>query len=120
VTLACAPPTPPIVAVLRAAGQVFMRRVGERRGLVMVFGPCWPRRARPRFVLVCTPVRADRGADQGQRAGLRRQPLSTIAHSLHVSENTVRSHLKQIFHKTNTHGQMDLVHLHARVCLTLL
>ena len=47
------------------------------------------------------------------------QPLSTIAHSLNVSENTVRSHLKQIFHKTDTHGQMDLVHLHARVCPTL-
>jgi hypothetical protein len=37
------------------------------------------------------------------------QPLSTIAHSLNVSRNTVRSHLKQIFHKTDTHGQMDLV-----------
>jgi DNA-binding CsgD family transcriptional regulator len=39
-----------------------------------------------------------------------------IARTLHVSDNTVRSHLKQIFQKTNTHGQMELVHLHARVC----
>ena len=47
------------------------------------------------------------------------QSLSTIAQSLNLSENTVRSHLKQIFQKTETHGQMELVHLHARVCPTL-
>ena len=38
------------------------------------------------------------------------------ARQLKVSENTVRSHLKQIFLKTNTHGQMDLVQLHAKIC----
>ena len=38
------------------------------------------------------------------------------AKHLKVSENTVRSHLKQIFLKTNTHGQMDLVQLHAKIC----
>jgi DNA-binding CsgD family transcriptional regulator len=38
---------------------------------------------------------------------------------LNLSENTVRSHLKQIFQKTDTHGQMELVHLHARVCPAL-
>jgi DNA-binding CsgD family transcriptional regulator len=42
--------------------------------------------------------------------------LAGTAQLLHVSENTVRSHLKQIFQKTNTHGQMELVHLHARLC----
>lgn len=42
--------------------------------------------------------------------------LASTARTLHVSENTVRSHLKQIFQKTNTHGQMELVHLHARIC----
>lgn len=42
--------------------------------------------------------------------------LGETARKLHVSDNTVRSHLKQIFHKTNTHGQMELVHLHARLC----
>ena len=47
------------------------------------------------------------------------QPLAAIARSLNVSENTVRSHLKQIFQKTDTHGQMDLVHLHARICPAL-
>jgi len=42
--------------------------------------------------------------------------IATLAQTLHVSENTVRSHLKQIFQKTNTHGQMELVRLHAQHC----
>ncbi len=42
--------------------------------------------------------------------------LADAADVLSVSENTIRSHLKQIYHKTGTHGQIDLVHLHARVC----
>lgn len=45
------------------------------------------------------------------------QSLTSTAHMLHVSENTVRSHLKQIFQKTHTHGQMELVHLHSRICI---
>ena len=45
--------------------------------------------------------------------------LAAIAGTLNVSENTVRSHLKQIFQKTDTHGQMELVHLHARICPSL-
>jgi|SRR5882672_9438741 len=43
--------------------------------------------------------------------------LVDAARRLHVSENTARSHLKQIFQKTNTHGQMELVHLHTRSCV---
>ena len=43
--------------------------------------------------------------------------LGSAALQLHVSENTVRSHLKQIFQKTNTHSQMELVHLHSRICV---
>lgn len=42
--------------------------------------------------------------------------LSDAAKSLNVSENTLRSHLKQIYQKTHTHGQMELVHLHAKIC----
>ncbi|MDR2013300.1 MAG: helix-turn-helix transcriptional regulator [Rhodanobacter sp.] len=42
--------------------------------------------------------------------------IASLARTLHVSENTVRSHLKQIFQKTHTHGQMELVHLHAQYC----
>ena len=118
-TLACAPPTPPVVAVLRAAGQVFMRAVGVRRGLVLltirgshaVHDPATCAFAR-RYELTAAQAKVSALVFAGQ-------PLATIAHSLHVSENTVRSHLKQIFQKTDTHGQMELVHLHARVCETL-
>ncbi|NYP99378.1 hypothetical protein G4A36_26890, partial [Escherichia coli] len=32
----------------------------------------------------------------------------------HISEHTVRSHLKQIFRKTNTHRQAELMSLRER------
>lgn len=119
VTLACAPPTPPVVAVVRAAGQVFAREAGERRSLVMLA----VRGAHAMHdAASCVFARQyELTAAQAKVSALvfAGQPLSAIAQSLHVSENTVRSHLKQIFQKTDTHGQMDLVHLHARVCPAL-
>lgn len=42
--------------------------------------------------------------------------LTDAAKSLHISDNTIRSHLKQIYLKTNTHGQMELLQLHGRIC----
>lgn len=45
--------------------------------------------------------------------------LADAACILHVSENTVRSHLKQIFQKTETHSQMELIHLHSRICVDI-
>ena len=42
--------------------------------------------------------------------------LTHAAKKLNVSDNTVRSHLKQVFLKTDTHSQMELVHLHAAIC----
>lgn len=119
VTLACAPPTPPVVAVLRAVGQVFLRRLGERRSLVMVSVRVDDAGHDPASCVLARQYELT--AAQAKVAALvfAGRPLSTIADSLHVSENTVRSHLKQVFRKTNTHGQMDLVHLHARVCPTL-
>lgn len=119
VTLACTPPTPPVVAVMRAAGRVFLREAGERRGLVMVA----VRGAHAMHdATSCVFARQYQlTAAQAKVSALvfAGQPLAAIAHSLNVSENTVRSHLKQIFQKTDTHGQMDLVHLHARVCPAL-
>lgn len=119
VTLACAPPMPPIVAVVRAAGPVFMREAGVRRGLVIVTvrgGHALHDPASCAFARQYQLTAAQAKVSALVFAG---QPLSTIANSLNVSDNTVRSHLKQIFQKTDTHGQMDLVHLHARVCQTL-
>ncbi len=42
--------------------------------------------------------------------------LNRAAECMLISENTARSHLKQVFQKTDTHSQIELVHLHARVC----
>ncbi len=118
-TLACASPKLPVVATVRAAGQVFMRQAGVRRSLVLVTvrgGDALHDPASCAFALQYELTSAQAKVSALVFAG---QPLSTIARSLNVSENTVRSHLKQIFHKTDTHGQMDLVHLHARVCPAL-
>jgi DNA-binding CsgD family transcriptional regulator len=115
-TLACAPPLPPVVAVVRAAGPMFARQAGVRRALVMVTvrgGHATHDPATCAFAHQYELTAAQAKVSALVFAG---QPLSTIAQSLHLSENTVRSHLKQIFQKTDTHGQMELVHLHARVC----
>ena len=55
---------------------------------------------------------------QGRLAGLilAGYNLSRASRMLRVSENTARSHLKQIYLKTDTHSQVELVHLHARIC----
>jgi len=118
-TLACAPPTPPVVVVVRSAGQVFMRETGARQSLVVLT-------VRGRHALhdpdTCAFAHQyEFTAAQAKVSSLvfAGQPLSTIARSLNVSENTVRSHLKQVFQKTDTHGQMALVHLHAGICSAL-
>ncbi len=109
--------TPPVIAVLRAAGSVYAREAGERRALVMVairggadatHDPASCVFAR-RYQLTAAQAKVCALVYGGRS-------LATIADTLNVSENTVRSHLKQIFQKTGTHGQMELVHLHARMC----
>lgn len=119
VTLACAPPAPPIVVVVRAAGQVFLRQAGVRRGLVMVTVRGGHARHDPATCVFARQYELTVAQAKVSALVLAGQPLSKVAQSLNVSENTVRSHLKQIFQKTETHGQMELVHLHARVCPTL-
>ncbi len=118
-TLASTSRLPPVVVVVRAAGHVFRRETGLHHGLAKLV------------------VRGDHGLHDPATCAFARQyeltaaqskvsalvfagqSLGSIALSLHLSENTVRSHLKQIFQKTDTHGQMELVHLHARVCQSL-
>src|SRR5262245_3470690 len=107
----------PTVASVRSAGKIFLAEAGEFRELVLVSARnphsehghhnCSFAR---RFEL--SPAQARVSA-----LILTGLSLSGTARTLHVSENTVRSHLKQIFLKTNTHGQMELVHLHTRSCI---
>lgn len=115
-TLASAPPAPPVVVVLRAAGQVLMRQAGCRCGVVMISVRGSHAGHDPASCVFARQYELTAAQAKVSALVFAGQPLSMIAHSLNVSENTVRSHLKQIFQKTETHGQMDLVHLHARVC----
>ena len=119
VTLACVPPAHPIVVVVRAAGRVFMSQAGVRRGLVMLSVRGGHVGHDPASCVFARQYELTAAQARVSALVLAGQPLTRIAHSLNVSENTVRSHLKQIFQKTETHGQMELVHLHARVCPTL-
>ncbi len=118
-TLACTPPTPSIVVVVRSAGRVFMREAGSRQGLVVVTVRGSHALHDPATCAFAHQYELTAAQAKVSSLVFAGQPLSSIARSLNVSENTVRSHLKQIFQKTDTHGQMDLVHLHARVCTAL-
>lgn len=118
-TLACAPPLPPVVVVLRAAGQVFARQAGVRQGLVMVAARGAQAGHDPATCLFARQYELTAAQSKVCALVFAGQSLSAVSRSLNLSENTVRSHLKQIFQKTDTHGQMELVHLHARVCTAL-
>lgn len=118
-TMACTPPVPPMVVVVRAVGQVYARQTGARQGLVMVAVRGAQAAHDPS---VCTFAQQYAFTVAQARVStlvVAGQSLAGISRTLHLSENTVRSHLKQIYQKTDTHGQMDLVHLHARVCTAL-
>ena len=119
-TLASIPPMPPVVLLVRAAGQIFRPQVGSTQSLVLVNVRGGHGCHEPATCMFARQYSLT--AAQTKVSGLvfAGQSLSTIARSLHLSEHTVRSHLKQIFQKTDTHGQMELVHLHARACTTLL
>lgn len=108
-----------IVVVLRMAGEVFASTAGMRRPLVAISvrgGNVAHDAVRCAFAHQYELTMAQAKVSSLVFAG---QPLGAIARTLNLSENTVRSHLKQIFFKTATHGQMELVHLHARVCTAL-
>ncbi|GAC1403511.1 MAG: helix-turn-helix transcriptional regulator [Candidatus Velthaea sp.] len=117
-TLARASPTLPVVAIVRAAGQVFTRQDGAHHGVALVTVQGSYALHDPASCAFAHQYELTSAQAKVSALVFAGHPLSTIAHSLNVSDNTVRSHLKQIFHKTDTHGQMDLVHLHARVCPT--
>ena len=106
----------PLVVVVRRTGPVFQRGASGRRPLALLSVRCGSAAhdaARCVFARHYELTLAQARVSSLIYGG---RSLAAIAASLHVSENTVRSHLKQIFQKTGTHSQMDLVHLHARIC----
>lgn len=104
------------VISVRPAGSAFCAELGEMRRLAMV------------MVLNVPPADDHTDCVFARQFGLSRaqarvnslivtgHSIASTARELYISENTVRSHLKQIFQKTNTHSQMELVHLHGRLC----
>ena len=106
----------PAVVSVHAAGRVFQAETGDIGELVLVTA------RNPDFehdLHTCSFVKQFGLSPAQARVGvmiISGHSLADTARKLHVSDNTARSHLKQVFQKTNTHGQMELVHLHARIC----
>jgi DNA-binding CsgD family transcriptional regulator len=107
----------PAVVSIHAVGKVFSAERGEIEELVLITG------RNPHIehdIHACSFVKQFRLSPAQARVSVMivtGNSLADTARKLHVSENTARSHLKQVFQKTNTHGQMELVHLHARSCI---
>lgn len=106
----------PLMVSIRAAGRVFCKERSEHHDALILFAKIPG--ARP-SVQTCTFSKFYQLTPAQARLTdliLSGHSLAEAAMQLNVSENTVRSHLKQIYSKTNTHGQMQLVHLHAKLC----
>lgn len=107
----------PGVVSIHAAGSVFSAKRGEVDELVLITA------RNPHIehdIHTCSFVKQFRLSPAQARVSvmiITGHSLADTARNLHVSENTARSHLKQVFQKTHTHGQMELVHLHARNCV---
>ena len=117
VTLSCpSEPYPAMVSVIPASdGRIAALNEHQPAALLIAKDPNHPNSSFDccafTSIFKLTPV-------QGQLAGLilSGHSLSGASRKLRISENTTRSHLKQVYQKTNTHSQIELVHLHARIC----
>jgi DNA-binding CsgD family transcriptional regulator len=119
VALARAATDVPTVVVVRAAGAVFALSAGTRRGLAMLSVRGGQTAHDPASCAFAREYQLTAAQAKVSALVFAGQPLGAIASSLGVSENTVRSHLRLVFQKTDTHSQMDLVHLHARICASM-
>lgn len=109
----------PMVVAVRAAGRVFTPSTGVRRCLALLSVRGGETAHDPSTCVFAREYRLTAAQARVSALLFSGQPLATIARTLGVSQNTVRSHLRLVFQKTDTHGQMDLVHLHARICASL-
>ena len=107
---------PVAVSVLAAGNGPFRALGGPRRCAVLVAKD--PRHRNGGFDCCAFASLFDLTPAQGRLAALilAGHSLSDASRELGVSGNTARSHLKQVYLKTDTHSQIELVHLHARVC----
>lgn len=107
----------PSILIVRPAGRMFRAAVGAAVDLVMLTLRDAHSEHDPRNCVFARQFSLTPAQARVNALVFSGHALPGIARALRVSENTVRSHLKQVFEKTNTHGQMELVHLHARVCV---
>jgi DNA-binding CsgD family transcriptional regulator len=106
---------PGIVSV-RAAGSVFSAELGEMQRLAIVRALNAPSEDDHADCALVRQFGLSPAQARMSSLIVTGHSIASAAHELHVSENTARSHLKQIFQKTDTHSQMELVHLHGRIC----
>lgn len=106
----------PLVVSLHPAGSLFCTSSNvHHKAVMLVIKPPYALHQVER----CTFARAYRLTHAQTRLTgllLAGYSLGRAAECMSISDNTARSHLKQIFQKTDTHSQIELVHLHARVC----
>lgn len=107
----------PTVLIVRRAGRIMANETGAWDNAALLVGKNPRQPAHDMRLCAFSRIYALTPA-QARLAGLilAGQSLGACARALQVSENTVRSHLKQIYQKTDTHGRIDLVRLHAQVC----
>lgn len=107
----------PLTVGIRYLGSVFLPEAGAAVPVVSLSARC-PRTAHdPEACLFARKYSLTPAQSRLSALVYSGYSLADAAHHLRVSENTVRSHLKQIYSKTDTHGQMEMVHLHAKTCV---
>ena len=106
----------PIIVTLRPIGNTFSVETGDYQNIIILtarnpIDSSHPHSCSFSKLYELTPAQARLSA-----LVFSGHTMTDAAKRLHISENTVRSHLKQIYLKTNTHGQMELMQLHTRIC----
>lgn len=116
VTLATASPQPPLIVVLRRTSPVFLREFNGRQPLALL-SLCQRNASHDdKTCIFAQHYKLTPSQTRISSLIYSHYSLAAIAAALNISDNTVRSHLKQIFQKTEVHNQMDLVYLHGRIC----
>lgn len=116
ITIGSATSSHPLMVAIRSAGRMFCNERGEHHDALILFARIPGARQSAQSCTFSKFYRLTPAQARLTDLILSGHSLAEAAMQLKVSENTVRSHLKQIYSKTNTHGQMQLVHLHAELC----
>jgi DNA-binding CsgD family transcriptional regulator len=111
--------TRPTMVVVRPAGEMFRAEQGKAMPLAVITVRLPRVEHDPDSCVFARRYELTQAQARVSALVFAGHPLPGLAQALGVSENTVRSHLKQVYQKTNTHGQMELANLHAQICSDL-